>query len=60
MWKAQYSLSEAFHISEGTYSFQTQQSIFCIFASFFTFYQILSFTYTGKEAERKITGLVFT
>jgi hypothetical protein len=33
----------------GRYSFQTQQSIFCIFASFFTFYQFLSLSIQGSR-----------
>jgi hypothetical protein len=39
---------------QGMYSFQTQQSIFCIFASFFTFYQFFCL-YLYKESERKTT-----
>jgi hypothetical protein len=32
----------------GRYSFQTQQSIFCIFARFLTFYKLLSLSIQGS------------
>ncbi len=41
------------------YSFQTQQSIFCIFASFFTFYQFFCL-YLYKDSERKTTSGLYT
>ncbi len=49
-------LYRAFHISEGTL-FKLSTLVFCIFASFLTFYHFLSL-FIKKEAERKIT-LVF-